>query len=176
MQQATDPQQPRKRLPPNLPDWSISSMPKAFKILIASAEAAPIAKVGGLGDAVFGLARALAGLGHSVKAALPAYGNILKNTDGLTQKATGIPIDMGRGKMAVDFLQTRLDQGIPAWLVRHDPLFDRQGIYADQSGVFGDNPLRFILFSKSIPALARAFDFEPDVIIANDWHTRPVCQ
>jgi starch synthase len=150
-------------------------MPQALKILIASAEAAPIAKVGGLGDAVFGLAKALAGLGHRVKVALPAYGNILKSANSLKQKAGGVPVEMGRAAMSVDFLETRLVKGIPAWLVRHDPLFDRQGIYADQFGVFNDNPLRFILFSKSIPALAKAFDFEPDVIIANDWHTGLVC-
>lgn len=45
-----------------------------MNILMVSAEYAPLAKVGGLADAVAGLAAALAARGHEVRVVLPAYG------------------------------------------------------------------------------------------------------
>jgi starch synthase len=46
------------------------------KILLASAEAAPFAKVGGLGDAVSSIAQSVAKLGHEVRVILPLYTSI----------------------------------------------------------------------------------------------------
>lgn len=47
-----------------------------MNILMVSAEYAPLAKVGGLADAVAGLAGALAARGHDVRVVLPCYGSI----------------------------------------------------------------------------------------------------
>ena len=48
----------------------------SLRICMASAEATPFAKTGGLGDAVAGLTRYLAGAGHDVRLFLPFYGSI----------------------------------------------------------------------------------------------------
>ena len=47
-----------------------------MRIFFASAELAPLAQSGGLGDAVAGLARALAARGHEVTVLLPLYGGM----------------------------------------------------------------------------------------------------
>ncbi len=45
----------------------------ATEIWMASAEAAPLAHTGGLGDVLRALPKALAGRGHSVRRFIPAY-------------------------------------------------------------------------------------------------------
>jgi starch synthase len=56
-------------------------------------------------------------------------------------------------------------------LLDEPALFDRQGIYGDTNGAFGDNELRFATLSRgALELAARAWGTEPDVIHAHDWH------
>src|SRR3989338_3090467 len=49
---------------------------KKMKILFVSSEEAPFAKVGGLGEVMFSLPRALNYLGHDIRVFIPRYGTI----------------------------------------------------------------------------------------------------
>ncbi|MBN8280425.1 MAG: glycogen/starch synthase, partial [Gammaproteobacteria bacterium] len=47
-----------------------------MRVLMVTAEYAPIAKTGGLADMVTGLGRALVATGHDVRVVLPRYGAV----------------------------------------------------------------------------------------------------
>ena len=54
----------------------VGQVPDSLHVLHITAEMAPIAKVGGLGDVVTGLARACLDMGHNVEVMLPFYESI----------------------------------------------------------------------------------------------------
>lgn len=112
-----------------------------MKILFASAELAPFVRTGGLGNAVAGLAHAVAA-DHDVTVAVPAY----READTPGRKVSGKPWRRHRdGNVDVLF-----------WL---DESFDRPGIYGPDSwSSYDDNWERFARFSLAVADLADEFD------------------
>lgn len=144
---------------------------KSLKILVAAAEAAPLAMAGGLGDVIGSLPLALKNLGCQVVVVLPAYRQALARIAEYKLTTRNLPIRMGKMNLNADILVGRLAPGVPVCLVRQDDFFDRSGLYGGEQGEYPDNPERFIFFSRSIPLLCAASGFFPDVILANDWQT-----
>lgn len=144
-----------------------------LRILFLSAELAPIAQSGGLGDAVSGLALALARRGHEVVCALPAYRQALASPDcpelsaGAEVRLDGAPTEL-RGR----WREGRLVQGQGAELDLRlfdlPELYDRGGLYGDEDGPFEDEALRFAAFARAAALLAAQLG--PDVLVAHDWH------
>jgi len=144
---------------------------KPINILIAASEAAPLVKVGGLGDVVGSLPPALRELGCRVSVVMPAYREALAKLGDYRVTAKDVPVTLGGQRLNMDLLVGSLADGVALCLIKQDELFDRPGIYGDERGEYPDNPKRFVFFSRSIPAMCRAVGFQPDVIMANDWHT-----
>jgi starch synthase len=120
-----------------------------MKILFASAEFAPFVRTGGLGNAVAGLAHALA-VEHEVTVAVPGY----QDADKPGRKISGQSWRKHRDG-AVDVL---------FWL---DESFERPGIYGpDSSSSYDDNWERFARFSVAVSELAGEFD----VVHLHDGH------
>ncbi|MBX3440518.1 MAG: glycogen/starch synthase, partial [Planctomycetaceae bacterium] len=80
-----------------------------MRIVIASSEAVPFAKTGGLADVVSGLAKALAARGHEVTLILPYYRQL--TPEPVHRKPTGrfveIPVRWERVRAGV--VESRLD-------------------------------------------------------------------
>ncbi len=144
---------------------------KGLMVLIAASEAAPLAKTGGLGDVVEGLSCALGDLGCEVAVALPGYEKIIESCNNITLRAGNLPVSLGKRHLDADILEGRLASGAKLYLVSQDAFFARPGIYGDRHGEYPDNPERFIFFSRAIPLLCEAAGIQPDIILANDWHT-----
>ena len=66
-----------------------------LKVLMISAEVAPYAKVGGLGDVVGSLPLALAAAGYEVVVAMPRYGSIDPARYDLTPPDHGFMVTLG---------------------------------------------------------------------------------
>lgn len=159
-------------------------MTRARRILMISSEVASLARTGGLGDVVEALAVALAGCGADVVIVTPKYRASRVPSSGHWWKAP-VFAPLGRGHVRgqlhgrpreMGVFEARLGQPHrPAprvCMLADAPLFDRDGIYGDARGVFGDNAFRFAaLSSGALSVAARVWAGElPDVVHGHDWH------
>ncbi|MEM9696225.1 MAG: glycogen/starch synthase [Myxococcota bacterium] len=141
-----------------------------LRVLFVVSECVPLIKSGGLGDVAGALPPSLARRGHDVRVVMPRY----RATKAYPSEDLGLPLDvsLGGGTRYCGVHRGFLPEGeVPVYLLEHDVLFDRDGLYGDQHGDFGDNALRFALLSRGALALADALGFEPDIIHINDWQT-----
>jgi len=144
-------------------------MATAMRILMVTSELAPIAKVGGLADAVAALAKTLGRLGHDVTVALPRY-KVIEEA-GLMLARRLVPLKLPTSE-AFTF-DGRFAPGVQLLLLDIPGLYDREGIYDHEGQAHPDNLRRFGQFCQAIAAHAekRAASGEPyDVVHLHDWH------
>ena len=139
-----------------------------MKVLMAASEIFPLAKTGGLADAVGAMARALAGLGAEVHLVMPAYRAVLEKAAGLAETGMEVEIPLGERKVRGVIMRAEIGGKIPTYLVRCDSYFLRPGLYGDQKGDYPDNAERFAFFCKA--ALQVAKRWAPwEAIHCHDW-------
>jgi starch synthase len=143
------------------------------RILTLSAEVAPFAKTGGLGDVAGALPKALASLGHDVRVVMPAYQEQERAArsveGGFGLLPGGLTVPTAAGLLPAGVLETTLPgSAVPVYLIAESNLFDRPNIYG-----YDDDPYRFAFFSRAALQLSDALGFRPDVVHAHDWHAAP---
>ena len=148
-------------------------MPSSLKILCLSAEVAPFAKTGGLGDVAGSLPKALRALGHDVRVVMPAYQSLeAKGRAGELDAmpwALNVPLGIGALRVPAGVFQSQLPgSDVPVYFIAQRSLFDRPEIYG-----YADDPYRFSFFSRAALDLTLALDWRPDIVHAHDWHTAP---
>ena len=145
-----------------------------LKVLMVASECAPFAKVGGLGDVVAGLAKALLAQGHDVRVCIPLYAQINRERWGIQFERTA-GVHMGnREENWVAAHTAPLDGGVKVWFIEYERFFGRRGVYDEDNREYGDNAFRFGLLSKSAMQLCKDTGWIPDVIHAHDWPTAVV--
>lgn len=143
----------------------------AINILMVTAEAFPLAKTGGLGDAVSGLAHSLGAGGANATLMLPDYPGAAAQLLRLREVAQMDDLPGGPARL---LMGDSAELGVPVLLLRNDALYDREGLYVTSEGTeYNDNALRFAALSHAatrvalgLPGLAR-----PHVVHLHDWHT-----
>ena len=135
-----------------------------MKVCFIAAEAAPFVKVGGLGDVIGSLPKALRELGVDARVVLPLYSSIDRELFGLKYKAYQF-VDLGWRHSYCGIFETEVD-GVPCYFIDNEQYFNRDSIYGQI-----DDGERFAFFSKAALEILPEIDFKPDVVNANDWHT-----
>ena len=135
-----------------------------MKVCFIAAEAAPFVKVGGLGDVIGSLPKALRELGVDARVVLPLYSSIDRERFGLKYKAYQF-VDLGWRHSYCGIFETEVD-GVPCYFIDNEQYFNRDSIYGQI-----DDGERFAFFSKAALEILPSLDFKPDVVNVNDWHT-----
>ncbi len=138
---------------------------------MVAAEAFPMAKTGGLGDAVSGMAAAIAAAGPQVTLMLPAYPDPGKQVSGLKTVAQLTDLPGGPATLLSGRCKTL---GLPVLLLEHATLYQRRGVYVDEQGVdYADNAIRFAALAQAAARVALGLPGvpRPDVVHSHDWHT-----
>ncbi|MDR1165628.1 MAG: glycogen synthase GlgA [Deltaproteobacteria bacterium] len=145
-------------------------MSKQLKILIASSEVSPVAQTGGLAEVAGSLPLALSALGTGCAVIMPGYGQALASGKFADM---GISLSVEPGPRTARLYRGQLSPTTPLYLIRHDPYFDRPGVYLDENKEpYPDNPSRFAFFSKAaVQAIPHLEGEPPDIVLANDWQT-----
>ncbi len=144
-----------------------------MKILMASSEAVPFAKTGGLADAVSALSLSLAKLGHEIAVVMPRFYSVDRLRLNRLEGAMGVPV--GDGEVWCAVYKTALPGStaknpVTVYFIDHEIFFGREGIYGTPSEPdFLDNPRRFAFFSRAVFQLCRKISWYPDILHAHDW-------
>ncbi|ACB84155.1 glycogen synthase GlgA [Natranaerobius thermophilus] len=140
-----------------------------MKVLVATAEASPFAKRGGLGDVLGALPIAIKKQSEiDIRVVLPGYSAIPSQFKSEFQPIDSIIIPLGwrAQKSRVSSYNFR---NVTFYFIENDYYFNREDIY----GYF-DEAEQFGFFSKAILDIMPLLDFYPDIIHLNDWHTAMV--
>ncbi|MBK6734881.1 MAG: glycogen synthase [bacterium] len=139
-----------------------------MNILMVSAEYAPLAKVGGLADAVAGLAQALARRGHDVRVVLPLYGATAAAAEGFRPRpGPTIPVRLGQRFVPVRvFERARAGRGPRVYLIESPAVFGG-GIYGG-SGVAVPTLERASLLAQAALLLPGLLNWPVDIVHAHD--------
>ena len=141
----------------------------SMKVLLIASECAPFAKVGGLGDMVAGLAKALRLLGHDVRIMLPLYSFIDRHKFGLHIVGSHCVHMGGRVEHWIGLHEATMDGSVPVWFVEYENYFGRMGLYDGQQGHYADNAFRFAMLSKAALQICKDRHWIPQIMHAHDW-------
>ena len=135
-----------------------------LKVLVATAELAPFAKLGGVSDVAAALSKELMRLGHDVRVVLPRYRQVDVGRYGLRPVVTDLQVPLGTDRMPATIYEGRLGEMV-VYFVDCPALYDRDGMFG-----FGDDDARSVYFCRAVLEMLPGLDFFPDVIHAHDWY------
>jgi starch synthase len=140
-----------------------------MKILLASSEALPYSKTGGLADMVGALAKFLARAGHQVGLVTPLYRGTRERFPDIRAFDWKLDLPFGPDRVAGGVWISEAGPDLTVYFIDQPAFFDRSGIYQERGIDYPDNAERFIFFSKCVAHLARYLPWQPELVHAHDW-------
>ena len=139
-----------------------------MNILFASSEIFPYAKSGGLADVAYSLPQDLR-TKATVYTIMPLYKIVDRVKYGIEYQGKSFDIWLDGTRHQIDVFVQKEN---PFEFFLYNPILcDRDGMYHDSFGDFGDNALRFGLFSYAIIETMFHLNLKIDAIHINDWQT-----
>ncbi len=141
-----------------------------LRIACVASEIAPLAKTGGLADAVSGLLGYLHGEGHDVRAFLPLYGTIdLKPlVSSAVEGLQDVPLEIGPHRVRYSVVSVRLPRSQAAvYLIDCPALYARSQIYTHDA----DEHVRFLALTRAALECCQRLAWSPHILHCHDWHT-----
>ena len=139
-------------------------------VVMATAEAIPFAKTGGLADVCGTLPMSLAEQGHRCSLFIPAYKRALLSGAPIIDTHVSFVIDLAGKSMAARILKTTIGNGsVDVFLVDQPHFFDREQLYGDEHGDYRDNCERFCFFARSVVEAIERLSLSVDIIHCHDW-------
>lgn len=142
---------------------------KPLKILFVGAEAVPFVKIGGLGEFLYALPKALSELGHDVRVMIPKYATIDAEKFPMTTVIERLMVpDPDHEDIVCNvkkYENNNLMEPINYFL-------ENQEYYEKHSSVYGydDDAARWALLCRGTIEFMRSYkEWRPDIIVANDW-------
>ena len=154
-----------------------SSRSNLLRILFISAEAAPLIKVGGLGDYIESLPKALldqnnnADINLDIRIAVP-YTKLIHSTFLSKSNVISFTSKHGSALNSFDVYSTTIGS-IEYYILRNKTLIElEQMVYSSDPAEDGE---KFFAFSCACFDLMKVIHWQADIIHANDWQTGPAC-
>ncbi|XP_047310555.1 probable starch synthase 4, chloroplastic/amyloplastic [Impatiens glandulifera] len=138
-------------------------------IIHIAAEMAPVAKVGGLGDVVTGLSKALQKKGHLVEIILPKYDCMQYERIHDLKVLDMVLESYFDGQLFKNSVWVGTVEGLPVYFIepQHPGKFFWRGKYYGEN----DDFKRFSFFSRAALELILQAGKKPDIIHCHDWQT-----
>ncbi len=139
-----------------------------LKICSVSAELAPYASTGGLGEMCAALHRNLRHGGHEARSIVPYHESAIP--DGATKQVDGLGdlvVSMGDREYQFSIVTPTDSQHSTVFLIRCPELFDRPSLYTSAP----DEAVRFGFFCRAVLETFAHLDWSPDILHLHDWHT-----
>ncbi|GAB4484190.1 MAG: glycogen synthase GlgA [Thermodesulfovibrionales bacterium] len=141
-----------------------------MNILIASPEAVPYAKTGGLADVAGALLKEYRRSCRRASLIMPLY-DVVRKTAPLVPTGRRITVPINNVVVGADLYATDATDNPAAYFVECDQLYARPELYGTPDGDYHDNAVRFIFFSRAVLEACMVLGICPDVIHCNDWQT-----
>ena len=139
-----------------------------YKILFVATEAAPFVQVGGLGNAISSLAKALRKIGQDARVMIPRYKSI--DEERFVLKMEYEELKVPTGEKEADFFICNVkkyegEEAAPTYFLENMEYYEkRANVYG-----YSDDPIRWALLCRGALEFLKHSKWIPDVIVACDW-------
>ncbi len=139
------------------------------KILFVASEASPFIKVGGLGEVMNSLPKALRNLGYDARVMIPKYALIDTEKFHLSPELEGIrpktDDEDPSGLLVCNILKYEEENKTLAYFLENMEYYEkRANVYG-----YSDDTLRWILLSFGVLEFVKKSKWKPDIIVSADW-------
>jgi len=143
------------------------SLSAPMRVLIATSEAVPFVKTGGLADVAGSLYREYGKMaGIDAVLMLPLY-LAVRDRFALTDTGRRFAVTVGAKSYRCGVWSYRPS----VYFLECGEFFDRNELYGTAQGDYHDNAARFVFFSRAVLEACMALGVKPGVIHCNDWQT-----